>query len=108
MSYKTFVSMNIAVIGVSEIAESYALAFVQAGHAVFMAWKEGEKKVINPGILALDGVHVCSIETAADVADLIIIATAPMDVREVSYWLGDVRRKVIIDATTNVFAGIDE
>jgi len=108
MGYKTFVSMNIAIIGVSQIAEQYAMAFAGAGHEVFMASKEGDKKCINPLLQSLDGINYCSIEEAADIADLVIIATSPKDVREVSYWLGDVRRKVIIDATSNVFAGIDE
>lgn len=108
MSYRNFVSMNIAIIGVSEIAESYALAFTSAGHEVFMAWKESDVNGINPLLGQLDGVHFCSIEQAAEEADLIIIATTPKDVREVAYWLGDVRRKVIIDATSNVFAGPDE
>src|SRR6202012_689917 len=57
---------------------------------------------INPLWEHSDNVHTCSIEEAAEAADFIIIATAPKDVREVAYWLGDIRRKVIIDATANV------
>jgi predicted dinucleotide-binding enzyme len=108
MRYKTFAAMNIAIIGASEIAESYALAFAGAGYEVFMAWKDNDRKCIHPLLSTLDGINFCSIEAAADVADMIIIATSPIDVREVAYWLGDVRNKVIIDATSNVFAGADE
>ena len=57
----------------------------------------------------MENINVCSIEAAADIADLIIIATAPRDVREVAYWLGDVRRKAgPIDATSNVHAPDDD
>lgn len=102
MSYKTFVSINIAIIGNSEIAQLYALAFAQAGHEVFIAWKEGERSNLRQVMHMIDRINVCSIEDAAALSDLIIIATPPEDVREVAYWLGDVRRKVIIDATSNV------
>ncbi len=96
--------MNIAVIGVTGIAEKYALACATAGHNVYMAWKEGEHNKVSSLLEDMEGITFCSIEEAADIADLIIIATPPKDVREVSYWLGDVRRKIIIDATANVFA----
>jgi hypothetical protein len=104
MRYKTFVSMNIAIIGVGETAENYAVNFACAGHRVFIGMKDEDKTAKHSSLRALDNVCFCSIEMAADVADMIIIATAPKDVREVAYWLGDVRRKVIIDASANVDA----
>ena len=102
MSYKTLVSMTIAIIGSGETAEYYTAGFAFAGHNVLLAAKAGDKNSIHPSILQLANVTVCSIEDAAYGADLVIIATAPKDVREVSYWLGDVRRKVIIDVTSNI------
>lgn len=108
MGYRTFVSMNIAVIGSGEIAEKYAARFAVAGHEVFMAWKNGTNARINPALSSLEHINFCTIEEASDIADLVIIAASPRDVREVSYWLGDVRRKVIIDATSNVPAAADE
>jgi predicted dinucleotide-binding enzyme len=101
MAYKTFVTMNIAIIGSGDTAETYASAFALAGHHVYMAWNEDEAGA-SDALQLLENVHVCSIEEAADLSDLVIIATAPKDVREVAYWLGDVRRKVIIDASANV------
>jgi 8-hydroxy-5-deazaflavin:NADPH oxidoreductase len=101
MGYRTYISMNIAIIGVGKTAERYAAGFAAAGHDVFMAWKEHETNPRNPILEAFDNVHFCSIEEAAEMSDLVIIATPAGDVREVSYWLGDVRRKVIIDATSN-------
>jgi len=47
-------------------------------------------------------IEMCSIEEAAAAADFIIIATQAKDIREAAYWLGDVRRKVIIDSSANV------
>lgn len=108
MGYKNFVSMNIAIIGVGETAEMYAAGFAFAGHNVYMAWKDNERDGLSQALEAFTHLTICSIEEAAEVADLIIIASQPKDVREVSYWLGDVRKKVIIDATTNVHAADEE
>jgi predicted dinucleotide-binding enzyme len=108
MGYKTFVSMNIAVIGEGAIAEKYAAGFAVAGHNVFMARKEGKNREFNPILKSFPQIHFCSIEDAASIGDLVVMATEPADVREVSYWLGDVRRKVIIDATSNVHTANNE
>src|ERR1700733_6486086 len=102
MGYRMYVSMNIAIIGCGEVADGYAAGFALAGHNVFLAWKNGVKRWVNPGLTSLDNVYLTSIEEAAGIADLIIIATMPKEVREVSYWLGDVRHKTIIDATCNI------
>ena len=101
MQYRTFASINIALIGTGAVAEAYARRYAGAGHVVLMAWKDGEQGV-SPELAALENIHVCSIEEAALLADMIIIATSPVHVREVAYWLGDVRKKVIIDATANM------
>lgn len=108
MGYRTFVSMKVALIGTGETAESYAKRFLHAGHTVLMAWLDGDPTGISPELAAYNNLQVCSIEEAAWSGDLIIIATPSRQVREVSYWLGDVRRKVVIDATSNVHIGNEE
>jgi len=108
MGYKKFVSMSIAVIGIGKTAETYAVRYAMAGHDVFIAPKGGENAGLDKRLAIYDNIVVCSIEDAAAVADLIIISSSPKDVREIAYWLGDVRGKVIIDATANVHTGADE
>ena len=108
MGYRTFASMKIALIGTGEVAEAYALRYAQAGHEVLMAWKEEANTSISPALAEMECISFCSIEDAAAAADLIVIASSPIHVREVAYWMGDVRRKVIIDATSNINAHIDE
>ena len=102
MIYREYVSLNIAIIGNEKICEHLVASFTYSGHKVFTANKQG----IHSGYELPDTgcVYPCSIEDAADLADFIIIATPPQDVREVAYWLGDVRKKVIIDMTANASA----
>jgi 8-hydroxy-5-deazaflavin:NADPH oxidoreductase len=108
MHAKVFVTMNIAVIGSGDTAVDYATGFACAGHEVYLASKDGNKGCLKDVFELFDNIYPASIEDAADVADMIVIATEPKDVRETAYWLGDVRRKVIIDATANVPASGDE
>ena len=99
---KQFVCLNIAVVGTGSVVEGYILRYAGVGHEIFAAWKEDCGISVNMGLLALPNVHFCSIEQAAMVADIIVIACAPKDVREIAYWMGDVRGKIIIDATANM------
>lgn len=95
MSYKTFASMNIALIGTD--VESIAKKFAKAGHTVFIG---NDFNYTQPLISTLPkNVTYTSIQAAAAVADVIVIATTPQDVRQAAYKLGDVRSKVIIDFT---------
>jgi predicted dinucleotide-binding enzyme len=101
--------MNIAVIGTTKIAQDYAIGFALAGHEVFLAKKENDEEWANRHVLqSFENITFCSIENAASISDLAFVATLKKDVREVSYWLGDVRRKVIIDLTANVNEPDDE
>src|ERR1700722_2696847 len=108
MGYKKFVSMNIAIIGNSKTAEAYGIRYALGGHDVFIAPKGGDNPGMNQRLAVYDNIVVCSIEDAAAVADLIVIASSPKDVREIAYWLGDVRGKVILDATANIHSGSEE
>lgn len=102
MEFKAFASMNIAIIGNSETGMMYARGFALAGHKIYIAWENGERRNTSFNQEFLGHIEICSIEDAAEIADLIILATQPKDVREAAYWLGDVRRKVIVDCTANV------
>lgn len=97
MGYKSLVCLNIGIIGGGRIAETLAKGFAKVGHNVFI----GHKGNINaPCKTKFDNINYTTMEDAATVADIIVL-TVPMDeVREVAYALGDVRRKVVVDATS--------
>lgn len=103
--FSSSLTVGIAIIGSSENASVYAKRFASAGHEVYMSPEKADSKVHTD--FFYDNLHVCGIEDASKAADIIIIATAPTNVREVAYWMGDVRGKVIIDASAD-FAEGDE
>lgn len=86
MAHKTFVSLNIAIIGSDKSIVPVADELENAGHELFIGY---EDDLADPAI----------IENAAAEADVIILATDTANIRGIAYWLGDVRKKVIIDAT---------
>lgn len=104
MSFKRLVSLDIAIIGNTDIAAFYASQFAQQGHNIYMACCEKNNVIVRNIPDPNNCISYTSISDAANNADFIIIATDPIEVREASYWLGDVRKKVIIDVTANVFA----
>jgi len=104
MEFKKFVSLKVAVVGGGNVGDIYTAGLVLAGHEVYLATKGDSGEGINPLWERTGSVISCTIEDAAREADLIIVACHPSDVREVAYWLGDVRKKVIVDATSNIVA----
>jgi|GEM_PF-1114248 len=104
MDFKKLVSLNIAIVGETEAAEMYARAFTSAGHVVHMACSEDETRLQKAVPDIYGNINYTTISEAASMSDFILLATTPKDVREASYWLGDVRRKVIVDVTANVHA----
>lgn len=96
MEYRAFASMNIAIIGGGEVSRNFAAEFAVRGHSVLLSEK-GDDPVLDRALLSLPEISYTTIEMAATLSDFIIITAAAQHVREIAYWLGDVRRKVIID-----------
>lgn len=97
--FSSSLTVSIAIIGCSETARLYAARFATAGHEVYISPEKADGKLCV--CQSYENLHSCSIEEAARSADIIFIATTPGNVREVSYWMGDVRGKVVIDASAN-------
>lgn len=94
--------MKIAVIGAGHIGGTLARKFAKAGHTVFV----GVRNLEDPKIEALSskGVSAHAIPEAAQRADIIVTAVYPQATKEIAKKLGDVSKKIIIDAM-NTFRG---
>jgi predicted dinucleotide-binding enzyme len=97
MAYKTFASMNIAIIGDGKVGETLARKLACVDHNIFIGIKNEFTSISEDFFNQFDNVALTSIEYAAAVADIIIIATPANEVREAAYLLDDVRHKVIVD-----------
>ncbi len=100
MGYKAFACMNIAIIGNGKTSVALAQGLALAGHEILLADNSGNTNVIFDFLAdEFHNIHETTMEHAAAAADLIIIATAPEEVRAAAYFLDDVRKKVIIDTS---------
>lgn len=97
MGYKNFASMSIAIIGEGSVAETVAGSLALCGYDIYIGTKK-EYALLSTDLLEnYENVFLTSIDDAAAVADIIILATPANDIREAAYLLDDVRQKVIID-----------
>jgi len=108
MSYKTFVSLDIAVIGEGKKVRSLAKRLATAGHNPCIGWKDHGAKDQREMANFAGNITFASIEDSATAADIIIISTPATDVREVAYLLDDVRNKVILDSSFVIDGASDD
>ena len=101
MGLRTFVRLNIAIIGSGPRVAPFAEKLAKLGHIVLIGLdeKEDDEVLISSDI---ENIHFESIEDAAAQADIIYLATPADKVRQVAYLLGDVRDKVIVDSSANI------
>lgn len=97
MGYKTFVCMNIALIGDGGMVESIARKLGKASYNIFIGTKNMYPMLSNTLFTEYDNIQLATIEDAAFIADVIILAVPLDDIKEAAYLLDDVREKVIID-----------
>ncbi|MBL7718135.1 MAG: NAD(P)-binding domain-containing protein [Flavipsychrobacter sp.] len=93
--------MNIAIIGNGPKVAPFAEQLAREGHTVFIGLNEDEHDEVLVSA-ELENIFFENIEDAGAQADVIYLAVTADKVRQVAYMLGDVRNKVIIDASANI------
>ena len=93
--------MKIAIIGTGNVGGALATAWAKAGHQILLGVRntaefKGEALLRNPNT----SVH--AIGEAAQMADVILVATPPQFAESLAAAFGEVSGKVIIDATNAV------
>jgi predicted dinucleotide-binding enzyme len=107
MGLRAFVSMNIAVIGNCRTTAMVAEKLARAGHKIYIGLVDGQPDNVTFSEY-MENIYFDTIEDAAEISELIII-TAPVEkVREVAYLMGDVRKKVIVDISSNHYGKPDQ
>lgn len=100
MYYRSFASMNIAIIGNGRFNESLAIGLAASGHHVWVGSTKDDAMTYNNFLYNFYDIQHVSIEEAAAACDIIFIATEEDEVREVAYRIDDVKQKVVIDCTS--------
>jgi len=94
--------MQIAIIGSGNVGSALAMAWARVGHRIFL----GVRNLESQKVLALvAGGPSLSAHTPAEAvrnAEVVLIAIPPHALREVLDGLGDLKDKVLIDATNSV------
>ena len=94
--------MNICIIGSGNVGGALAKSLSKAGHRVIIGTRRVDSDKIK-ALLTLRNVLAQPIAEAVANSQVVILATPPAAVIEIAGVMGDVRDKVIIDATNAVF-----
>lgn len=101
MGYRSFVRMNIAIIGNGPKVAAFAEQLSREGHTVFIGLNEDEDDDVLIDT-ELEDIYFENIENACAQSEIIYLAVPAERIRETAYLMGDVRSKVIIDASANI------
>lgn len=97
--------MKIAIIGSGNVGGALAQQWIKAGHLVMIGaqFPLSDKNLQLANKIGQD--KFTTISRAAQESDVILIATPPAAIFDIIYQMGDVSRKIIIDATNSVVKG---
>jgi predicted dinucleotide-binding enzyme len=94
--------MKIAIIGSGNVGLALGHGWLKAGHEVRFGVREpGSAKALKAAS-ALPGAAFLNVMEAASDAEVIVLTTPPEAVLELLPALGDISRKVVIDATNSI------
>jgi 8-hydroxy-5-deazaflavin:NADPH oxidoreductase len=94
--------MKISVIGSGNVGAALAHGFVKAGHSVSFGVRDASSAKSAQATTLVSGVQLLSIEESNKNAEVIIVTTPPDVVLSLISQLGNVKDKIIIDATNSV------
>lgn len=93
--------MKIAIIGTGNVGGALASNWSKKGHQIFLGTNDTQN-FKGKDLLQNDNTSVHTISAAVSAADVVLIATPPTAIFDIISQMGDVRGKVIIDATNAI------
>lgn len=93
--------MKIAIIGTGNVGGALATNWSKKGHEIFLGTNDAQN-FKGKDLLQNDNTSVHTISAAVSAADVVLIATPPTAIFDIISQMGDVRGKVIIDATNAI------
>lgn len=94
--------MKISIIGSGNVGSALAQGFLKAGHQVYFGVRDVSSAKSEKASALISGAVFKSIEEACQSAEVIIITTPPEAVLSTIPQLGDVKNKIVVDATNSI------
>lgn len=94
--------MKISIIGSGNVGTALGQGFIKAGHQVSFGVRDVSSVKSEKASALISGATFKSVEEASQSAEVIIITTPPEAVLNLIPQLGDVKNKIIVDATNSV------
>ncbi|MDZ7343020.1 MAG: NAD(P)-binding domain-containing protein [candidate division KSB1 bacterium] len=95
--------MKIAIIGVGNVGRALASGWARAGHEVILGVRKLEDSEIKALVAANKNISAKSVSESAKDADVILSSVPVAAIKDVAKSLGEIKNKIIIDATNSVF-----
>ncbi|HLO83277.1 MAG TPA: NAD(P)-binding domain-containing protein [Chitinophagaceae bacterium] len=94
--------MRIAIIGSGNVGSALGKGWIRAGHDIVFGVRDPSSQKTKKALELIPGALIKTIEEAAGNAGVIVITTPPEAILSIIPELGDVRGKLVIDATNSV------
>lgn len=95
--------MKIAIIGAGNVGGALASGWANAGHEVILGVRNLDDSEIKALVAANKNMSAKSVSDAAKEAEVILVSVPVAAIKDVAKSLGEVKNKIIIDATNSVF-----
>jgi hypothetical protein len=95
--------MKITIIGAGNVGGALALGWAKAGHQVILGVRNLDDSEIKALVAANKNISAKSVTDAAKEAEVILVSVPVAAIKDVAKALGEVKSKIIIDATNSVF-----
>ncbi|MDZ7362216.1 MAG: NAD(P)-binding domain-containing protein [candidate division KSB1 bacterium] len=95
--------MKIAIIGAGNVGRALASGWARAGHEVILGVRKLEDVEIKALVAANKNIGAKSVSESAKDADVILSSVPVAAINDVAKSLGEIKNKIIIDATNSVF-----
>lgn len=95
--------MKIAIIGAGNVGGALAAGWAKAGHEVILGVRNLDDSEIKALVAANKNMSAKSVSEAAKEAEVILVSVPVAAIKDVAKLLGEVKNKIIIDATNSVF-----
>lgn len=95
--------MKIAVIGAGNVGGALAAGWARAGHEIVLGARNPADNELKALMASNKNISATSVSEATEQAEVILISVPVAAINDVAQALGEVKNKIIIDATNSVF-----